>query len=155
MAVTYEWAEEHRCAADAMKIGRAIEKIARQAGGICSPAAYVEAARDPQHVFHPTLEWDDQVAAEAHRRGQARAILRGLRVVGGNPEIPAFVHIRVEEAEGYVAQRELETNRDYHAFVVAEASARLSQVRRRYAALQELASVWAAIDSFEEERVAA
>ena len=62
-----------------------IEKIAQQHGGIPSPEALVEAARDPGHPLHVCFNWDD--ASEAHRArlSRARALIREVRV-----------HIRVE-----------------------------------------------------------
>jgi hypothetical protein len=62
-----------------------IEKIAQQHGGIASPEALVEAARDPEHPLHVCFNWDD--ASEAHRArlSRARALIREVRI-----------HIRIE-----------------------------------------------------------
>lgn len=50
------------------------------AQGVVTPEAIVEAARDSAASLHSVFEWDDAIAAEAHRQEQARSLLRRLVV---------------------------------------------------------------------------
>lgn len=43
--------------------------------GALTPSAVVDAARPEGHPLHSRFEWDDTVAAEAHRRQQARQLI--------------------------------------------------------------------------------
>lgn len=68
--------------------------------GEITPELVVDAARPADSPIHSQFEWDDSVAAEAHRRGQARKLIRKVRVVYGvDPEgrdksVRAFVSVR-------------------------------------------------------------
>lgn len=56
--------------------------VAREAakhGGI-TPAQLVTAARNPKSPGHACFEWDDTIAAQAHRLTQASSIIRSLTV---------------------------------------------------------------------------
>lgn len=149
MATAFEWIEGRRHTADANVIGREVEKLAKRGGGYCSPAAYVDAARPEGSALHDTLEWDDEVAAEAHRRWQARTVIKSLHVVGADDDLPAFVSVRIDAAVGYVRTDTLAEKPDLHAYAVGDVLARLSQLRRRHAALKELSEVWAAVERLE------
>ena len=46
------------------------------AQGRLTPDAVVNAARDSENPLHPHFEWDDTKAAEAHRRNQARTLIK-------------------------------------------------------------------------------
>jgi hypothetical protein len=54
--------------------------VARDGSGLLMPAAVVEAARASRSVMHGFFEWDDGVAAEAHRQAQARQLIRLVRM---------------------------------------------------------------------------
>lgn len=53
-----------------------LNAIRYQAGGKLTPRVVVEAARDPEHPLHNRFEWDNTVAAEKYRLGQARDLIR-------------------------------------------------------------------------------
>lgn len=48
--------------------------------GRLSPDIVVAAAIDPTSPLHSKFEWDDTEAAKEHRRNQARALIRSVRV---------------------------------------------------------------------------
>lgn len=52
----------------------------RERHGALTPQVVVDTARDPHHPLHSRFEWDDGVAAELHRREQARALIRKVRI---------------------------------------------------------------------------
>lgn len=48
--------------------------------GALTPALIVDLARDPNHPLHEQFQWDDTLAGEAFRRGQARSLISRVRV---------------------------------------------------------------------------
>lgn len=86
------------------EVKMALDALAR-VHGVVTPEHVVDAARDPESPLHGYFEWDDVEAAEAHRRDQARALLRSwrIRVVTNNVtvDVPAFVRA-IEHRAGYV-----------------------------------------------------
>lgn len=139
---------------DAQVVGEMVAGLAEAHGGVCPPQALVEASRSPDAPLHRLFEWDDTVAASAHRRQQARMVVRELRVVEvtdeGEQHMQAFVHvIRMDEdqaREGYRLTRLVVESVDEYAQVLDEALAGLRSWRKRYEHLTELGSVLAVID---------
>lgn len=54
----------------------ALDKLVDTFGGIISPRDVVDAAKNEASPLHPFFEWDDSVAAEKYRLGEARNLLR-------------------------------------------------------------------------------
>lgn len=52
-----------------------------QERGILTPSVVVEDARPADSPLHNRFEWDDSVAAELHRRSQAKELIRSVKVV--------------------------------------------------------------------------
>jgi len=74
----------------------------RSEHGVLTPSVVVDAARPEDHPLHSRFEWDDNIAAEAHRRQQARlligTVLRDVRRPNGQPaSIREFHSIRGED----------------------------------------------------------
>lgn len=140
---------------DAQVVGETIEMLAATNGGVCPPAALVDHARNPDVPVHKLFEWNNDVAAEAHRREQARSTVRELRVIvesdDGSDFVQAFVHVvRVEDdqlREGYRLTSLVIQNADEHSRMLDEALRGLHGWRKRYERLAELKSVFAALDS--------
>lgn len=70
--------------------------------GALTPSIVVDAARPDDHPLHTRFEWDDTIAAEAHRRQQARllisTVIRDVRRPNGQPaSIREFHSIRGED----------------------------------------------------------
>lgn len=139
---------------EAQIVGDTVTSIAEANGGVCSPSLLVEHARNPDSDLHCLFEWDDHLAAEAHRREQARTIVRELRVIertdAGERRVQAFVHVlRVEDdtlREGYRLTKLVVRNRDEHQQMLDEAVAQLRGWRSRYARLEALADVFDVVD---------
>lgn len=78
---------------DANVIGAELEAIYAEHGKV-TPIIYVERAADPESPLHPTLEWDDKVAAHAHRLYQARRMIRSVELITeSTSNAPAFVYV--------------------------------------------------------------
>ena len=138
---------------DAQIVGERVSAIAEGSGGVCRPSALVEDARPSSSALHPLFEWDDWIAAEAHRRDQARRAIRELRVVeeseDGEETVQAFVHvIRVEDgevSEGYRLTSLVVQSDEEYSQVLDEALGQLRAWKRRFAHLSELSSVFQAL----------
>lgn len=65
-----------------------------------APQKVVDEARPKGAVLHPAFEWNDKVAGEQYRLGQARSIIRVVIVQPDEPERaprPYFIHVAKNE----------------------------------------------------------
>lgn len=157
----YEWASRNY-SVSAQTVGETVERLGSLHGGFCPPSALVNEARPEQHELHGLFEWDDSVAAEAHRRQQARQVISSVRVVPAveddsppAPSFPAFVSVyKVDEngvTRGYKPLSVVVEQPDEYRQVLAEANSAFAALRRRYASLKEFGPVFAALDQLELE----
>lgn len=149
--VIYGWRQGARINLDPQKAGEALERIKRAGNGLLEPRAVVDAARDDASPIHDHFEWDDAVAAEAHRQDQARDLVRSLTidVSRSNVEskaVRAFVNVDVGEQRGYVSTMTAMSSQDLRKQVLARAFAELEAWRARHAELTELARIFSAMD---------
>lgn len=81
VAPVYSWKSgyPHR-GMEALTVWKALEQLGRGTGGQLTPRLVVEAARPNESILHSLFEWDDAVAAEAHRLEQAGCLMRALQV---------------------------------------------------------------------------
>lgn len=84
--------------ADPQAIGEELARIAELNDGHLSPQAAKEAARDPANVLHKHFEWDDRLAAEAHRDDQARRLIRVVRIVDDERDEPPRAFLSISES---------------------------------------------------------
>ena len=66
---------------DPEKAWNEIQKIRHANGGVASPRAIVDAAREPRSPRHKAFEWDDSKAAEKYREhfsGEEPSVSEGL-----------------------------------------------------------------------------
>lgn len=82
---------------------RVLERLARQNNGLLMVDDVVEEARDPQSVLHRHFQWDDDKAAEAYRKQQARQLIQKVTVTiekAPDVHIRAFVSLSTDQYEG-------------------------------------------------------
>lgn len=124
--------------------------LAAKAGGMLAPASVVEFARDPKTALHSQFTWDDTDAAEAWRLHEARNIIRvHVTVLHADSEpVRVFTSLRPdrESNSGYRLTVDVLSNDDLRAQMLADAKAELQATKRKYHNLQELSSVWDAIE---------
>lgn len=80
-----------------------LKQIALRNGGVLKVDDVLEEAADEDSILHRYFEWDDSIAAEAHRRQQARVLIQRCRItlVDSEPvEIRAFVSLPTERENG-------------------------------------------------------
>ena len=133
----------------------ALKEIARRDGGLLRPASVVDAARDEKSPLHGAFEWDDTEAAQKYRLLQAQSLIRSFKVEiernGQTYTVPVFVGVSTDRTgdkadNPYRMLEQVAENPDLMAVAVRDALDQLEALRKRYAHLQELADVWAAVD---------
>ncbi len=144
----YEWRQGAPSfgGVDPNDVGAELEKLRIANEGV-RPQEVVDAARNGQSPLHPAFEWDDTVAAEAHRRATARLLCRSIKVVVVRNEVemrePMLVNVAVPSKPGeetseryYQAPRVL--NEDMWEAVLAAEDRRLEQCQRTVLELEAM-----------------
>ena len=129
-----------------------LKQLAASAGGALSPSEVVEAARPAASPIHGQFCWDDTEAAHRYRLQQASELLRVtvelIEVKSETYEVRAFTSLspdRAKDGKSYRATVAVMTNKQMREQMLADALAELEAFQRKYAALSELAEVFAAI----------
>ena len=80
-----------------------LEKIANKNGGLLMVDDVLDEARNPKSILHKHFQWDDDKAAEAYRKMQARQLIQKCVVtIEKAPDVPirAFVSLSTDQHEG-------------------------------------------------------
>jgi hypothetical protein len=123
---------------DAQTAGEALERIRRHRGAFFTPADVVEASRLPRASLHRCFEWDDAVAAAAHRITQAGYLIRHVEVIpaaGTNtPPARAFVSVTQDggRSRSYTSISAAMQDAGFRAQILAQALADVESFVRRY-----------------------
>lgn len=122
---------------------------------VATAKTVVNKARATSSPIHKMFEWDNRVAGEEYRLEQARLYLRCIRVkiIGDKSEArTVYVHVSEEANQNlYVRAEVVAENERYRAFAMKECMGLLTGLRKRFAFLSELKSIWNAIDDLEIE----
>lgn len=134
----------------------ALMMIARRDGGILTPAAVIDEARDPESVLHGAFTWDDTEAAEKWRVHEAQQLIRKFRVckTTGNGETvdhPVFIGLSVDRESHarnnpYRIAEDVAKDKDLMQVAINDALNELNAVKARHGHLKRLSQVWDAID---------
>lgn len=152
MPVRYAWRPGSRISLDPEKAGRELENIRTTNDGRLTPVDVVDRARSANSALHEHFEWDDERAAEQHRLAQAGELIRSITVdisrsnVEPPKHIKAFVSVEREEGRSYTSTLHAMSDKDLRRQVLEAAWRELLAIRQKYAGLEELARVFAAID---------
>lgn len=118
--------------------------------GELTPAIVVDEARPDESPLHSHFEWDDAIAAEAHRRTQAAALIRSCRVVyaetpeGEAKSARAFLAVSREdepERRTYRPVDEVLQDDFSRRLVLRECEREVAALQRKYGHLKEFAAV--------------
>ena len=125
-----------------------LDRIARGHGGLLKPEYVVDAASDPESVLHDRFTWDDSDAAREYRLWQARQLIRCSVSMEPRTEktVRAFVSLTTDrsgDGGGYRSTVAVMRRREYREQLLEDALAELRVFERKYAALTELAEVFA------------
>jgi len=117
--------------------------------GVLMPETVVEHARDPAIPLHDRFTWDDPEAPRQHRLAEARALIRVCveLLPGRRDPSPVFVSLaedRVEAGGGYRLMVDVLSDSSRRAMLLAQAHAEMRSFAKKYAEIEELATVVAA-----------
>ena len=151
-AAKYAWASGSHHKVDPQVAGDECRRL-EEDGGL-TPARLVDASRPDDAPLHGEFEWDDALAAERYREGQASAVIRHLVTVSvDRSEVPparSFVPILVSGDDGqrstYVTTRDALALEETRGMVLERARREARAFQRKYEGLVELAELMAAID---------
>ena len=135
---------KNRNKADPQKIGAAVEEVARKANGRLIPSDVVDAARDRRSALHQHFEWNDKIAAEAHRLDQARSLIRCIHLESPETDTGtarAFLSIKDGDGTSYRAHAEVLSSADLQSRVLAAAERDLLAFEARYKELTDICAL--------------
>lgn len=139
---------------DAKAIGKHLAQLHNEAGSLTAQHV-VDDARSRKSPLHQLFEWDNDKAAEAHRRHQAQRLIRDVVIVyetrsGDKHEaMNAYVKLRSTEdddATPYLATPQVLSDSDLRERLLRQALTDADDWRRRYRELEELSQVFDALD---------
>lgn len=128
-----------------------VEALVKANGGQITPHALLDFASDPTSALHDLFTWDDTEAAQKYRELQATRYLRAIvkLIPRGENEAPMRVRAYVADADGQHTYRpvvEVMSTEAGRAALLSRAMRELQAFRAKYAELQELAQVFAALE---------
>lgn len=157
--MVYQWKRGARVSIDAQVAGERLDAIREANGGALTPAAVVSDARAATSPLHPAFEWNDAAAADKYRETQAAYLIRSVVVVVRETEekppseVRAFVsvvqHENDDDERSYTHVEVAMRDPSMRAQLLARAYAELQSWRKRYADLEEFASVYSMIDEMD------
>ena len=134
-----------------------LEDIKQESGGVITPAAVVERAKDDTNVLHEAFEWDDATAANKHRLSEARNLIRSVQVIRTDTPIAQAMEVyhhvtRTTSKEGEEPKKVYMRIDDILADPVAKAELLKNAIvdaltfKKKYYLLSELSQITGAID---------
>lgn len=138
-----------------------LQKIAEQNGAL-TPEAVLDFAKPKTSPIHHLFEWSNSKAAELYRLTQARELIRRIKVEYITEEsksvtVRAYHHVTTQqdsdESRGVYVPLDVAMS-NYRDQLLAQCMRDMEAFRRKYAALQEIADVIAAMDSISNQRTA-
>lgn len=137
--------------ADAQSVVSVMDTLGRD-GRPVTPRALLEASRAGDSPTHHLFEWNDALAAEAHRLTWAAVLIRDVQVVirrdpRDEPRtVRAFVNISAELGRGYVSTMGVLSRHDQREQLLALALTELRAFKKKYEELHELAEIFEALE---------
>ena len=170
----YAWRSGYSYRVPAATVGGVLEKIEREQGKV-DAETFLDYSRDEKTETHGMFEWNDSIAAERFRLGQARKIINQLEVcVVYEEAVPVEMQVELNEAQrsrptvsAYVnvnkrapgaraiymnvesAMSDSETRKQ----VLENAMQELKAFKQKYRQLKELSDVFRAIEKLERDNV--
>jgi hypothetical protein len=156
----YEFKANTICPLPAQVVGEVVNRLEGIHGGVTA-SMLVEEARPEDAPLHPAFEWDDAVAAEEHRRNQARYLMRMLVIkeVEDGPDVQppapirAFVSVTTPQGDRqYMSVVTAMSDAELRNQIIEKAWRELLSWRERYQNYEEFANVFRAIDEVRSPR---
>jgi len=136
--MVYQWKKSSYIKTDANIAGQMCEELTKTVG--LTAKTLLDANRGEDDPLHNEFEWDDGIASELYREGQARHIINCLCVcpeVESKKEETVRAFFKVENTEYEHIDVILSVQDKYEA-LLKQAKAELNVFQRKYASLKEL-----------------
>jgi hypothetical protein len=133
------------------KIIAELERIAKEHGGCLRPENVVTEARVVKSPLHSWFTWENTEAAHQWRLYQARQLIRVVVTYAETPDkTPSRVFVSLTPdrpaGNGYRSTVSVMSNEEHRKQLLADALDEMDRFKAKYAALQELAGVFRAMD---------
>ncbi len=138
--------------AAAKLVGDHLEMLRKKFKGEITPEDILSDAQHDNSPLHAYFEWSDSEAARQYRLQQARGLIRAVVAVYTQPDKPAvraraYVHINEPSTPHYRETTHAMALTKTRQMVLNSAWGELQAWRRKYADLQEFASMIRVIDA--------
>lgn len=143
--MTYQWKLPGVMPVDAQTAGDELERVYKKRGDI-KPSTLVEESRPASAPLHRCFEWDDAIAAEKYRESQASYLIRSIVTVCEDADAPVVTRAFVSVGESYKPISVVVNEPEQLEALLSTALRELEAFRRKYAALNQLKPVFAAIE---------
>lgn len=149
--MVYEW-KTNLFKVNANVAGSVCEELKNTVG--LTKESLVEASRPVDAPLHGEFEWDDRIAAEEYRKGQAGLIIRNLAVVmeeGNGETVRAFFKTETSHKGVFESIQAIMADSEKRNSLLDIAIKELQSFKKKYSMLKELASVFEEIDKLGNE----
>jgi len=139
----YSWSTGSRISIDAEKAYKEMSSLPD-----ATPEAVLNLARDETTELHGAFEWDDSIAAEEYRKGQARHLIQCIVVRSDDaPKQDAVRAFQISSQKNvYKPISFFLDNKDEYLRLLDRAKTELYTFKSRYKQLSELENVFDAIN---------
>ena len=143
---------------EAQVVGEELESIRRNSGGILRTTDVVESARYEDSPLHSYFEWDEQAAASAHHRWQARQLISSVievqePVTASNvvptivrTDTPAFTHLEMD-GNGYRRTIHVMDDAEMRRALVEQCKRDYQIFKSKWEHIKEMAAAFAAFEA--------
>lgn len=129
--------------------------LLKKHGGMLTAEHVLEQAEDPTSALHPFFTWDEADAAHKWRLIEARQLITSIRIFqeGSTGKVRSLVSLNVDRTKGggYRLLDDVINTPALRYHLLETALSELNAVERKYQHLQELESVWGAVDDIKDE----
>lgn len=148
--MVYKW-KTYSYKTSAAVAGSVCEELDRTVG--LTPENLVDASRPEDAPLHNEFEWDDNVAAEAYRKAQARLMISNLSIViEEKKQEPVRAYFSLQRgfrknSGTYESTITIMEDSERRALLLEKAKAEMIAFKSKYSMLTELADVFESIDN--------
>lgn len=141
---------------DADEVGRHLEALAEEKGGLVSTDDVLDDARDPRSPVHSIIEWDDETAAEKYRHWQTRALMGAIVRVAIETDgkkqreivVRNFVNVQVDGQRYYSPMVHVIKEGALSDQYIGQLEGQLKSWRKKAADFERFGGIVSAIDEY-------
>ena len=141
--VEYGWANNF-VNIDAQIVGTILANIYEEYEKVTTELIIKEAHRKDSPL-HGYFEWDDNKAAEAYRKEQARSLIRDIRIIkyhnNDKQDVKAFISVMTDEGKSYQAVATVLGNEELRNQIIKNAKKNISYWAKELKRFKEFAKI--------------